>query len=419
MVKTTLNLIFFAIIGLQSIIAQNIKDETLEYKYIKLPLTPLSKSITNYQSTIFAPYEAENKKKLDQYELDKKAADVTYEKDKQDYAVKLKAAQDTYAAEMAAWEKKSMAEKVIEKQVLNENNKPVLHAPSQPYLHSVEKPILQTSYDYPSLASTYLILDGYNNQADNAVKIEVTIYGFDYTHPRQLTEVKDVASSVNGVKSVSKVTYYHIEFSYRHTMSIKVTGPDGKEIFNLTPQELNTYKIYKTGETNTSQSINEEMLVKMHEEKILQENLTFINNLVNDKIGFKRETRKTSLSYVKTKDDIYTDLLVAYNDAIAGTKLLVDDNATAKTKIQGSIDAWTNALKESDLNDRKARIDKHVTLMIYFNLLEAYFAVGDIANYEKIITTLNTLPISATERKLKESYEAIFNDLKKRKAANQ
>jgi hypothetical protein len=43
--------------------AQNIKDETVEYRYIKLPLSPLPSAIKNYQSSIFAPYEEENKKK--------------------------------------------------------------------------------------------------------------------------------------------------------------------------------------------------------------------------------------------------------------------------------------------------------------------------------------------------------------------
>lgn len=411
-------LLILCVVSCQSLIAQNVKNEAIEYKYIKLPLTPLPKTIQNYQSSVLAPYEVENKKKKDQYEAEKKAAQDEYEKEKADYPEKVRIAQDKYDAEMKEWNSKSMAEKVVEKKVLHENNKPVLHLPYQPYLKTVSPPYLRTSYDYPVLASTYLALDGYTNNPENALKIEVTLHGFDFTQPRQLTETKSELVYANGTSSTKNTNYYHTEFTYRHTMSVKVTGPDGKDLFNLSPPELNNYKIYKSDNALASQSFNQELLIKTYEEKILQDNLVFINNLVNDKIGFRRETRKTILSYVKSKGDTYTDLLVAYNDALAGLKLVIDDPEASKVKLENSIKTWQYALNESNINDRKARIDKGVTIMIYFNLLECYFAMGDTINYEKIISILNAIPISSDERKQKEEYEALFNDLKKRQIAN-
>ena len=416
--KKTITALFLLIFSYTVSIAQNIKDETVEYQYIKLPMTPLPSSVKNYQSVIIAAYEAENKKKQEQYDAEKKAADEEYQKEKEAYPAKVKAAEDRYNRELEEWKKKSFGEKVVEKQILGENNKPVKVIPSQPYLRQVADPELKTSYDYPSVANTYLRLDGFENKADNAVRIEVTMYGFDYTEPRQLSEQKSVTSYKNGQTSTGQATYYHNEFSYRHTMSVKVTTPDGKELFGLTPQVLNTYTIFKSPESTSSVPLNPQLLIKTYEEKTLQANLTLINNLVNDRIGYKREPRKTELYYVKSKDDTYKDLLTAFNEASSALKLLTDDEAAAKTKLQGAIQVWNTALLESDVKNKKARIDKDVTIAICFNLLECSFAAGDFVNAEKTMASLNSIDLSSSERKKKSEYEALFNDLKKRVLAN-
>ena len=195
------------IITFQISTAQNIKDETVEYKYIKLPLNPVPAGISNYQSTIVAPYEVDNKKKKDDYEAEKKRAEDDYQNEKAAYPAKVKEAEDKFTREMEAWKKKSLGEKVLEKQVLGENNKPIKQLPYQPYLKTVPSPELKTSYDYPVVASTYLILDGFTNKPEDAVKIDVTLYGFDYTEPRQLSEQKNVASYANGQTSTGSATF--------------------------------------------------------------------------------------------------------------------------------------------------------------------------------------------------------------------
>ena len=398
--------------------AQKIQDESIEYTYLKLPLSPLPPTIKNYRSSVFAAYEEENKKKQAQYDQDKKAADTQYEIEKAAYPASVKAAEDTYKAEMEEWKKKNPGEKVFEQKVLGENNKPVKRIPSPPSPPNVPLPNLQTSYDYPVLASTYLVLDGFTNIPENSINIEVVMYGFDYTEPRQLYESKTTTSYANGQTQTSPTMYYHNEFSYRHTMSVKVTLPDGKELMNSSPQQLNNYKIYKTPESTTAVPLNTESLIKSNEAKILNDNLTFINNMINDQIGYKRVLRQTSLGFIKSKDDLYQDLLVAFNDASSGLKILLDDEASASEKINGAISSWNKALTESNLKDKKARIDKDVTIMIHFNLLECYFALRNPEEAKKVIASLNTMNLTSQERKKKDDYEAQFNDLKKRIAIN-
>lgn len=398
--------------------AQKVKSDDIEYRYIKLPMTPLPSSIKNYQSSIVAAYEAENQKRQETYNRDLQNVDADYQKELDLYPARVKEAEDRYAAEMAEWNKKSTASKLIDKQVLGENNKPVKNLPSQPYRKTPTAPTFIKSYDYAALASTYFVLDGYQNNPDNAVRIEVTLNGFEYTAPRQVITQRSTATTVNGKSVTQQTNYYNVEFTYRHTMSVKVTSPEGKEILFLTPQELNNYKTYKSPESTKSIPINEDQLVKTYEEKILQENLIFINNLVNDKIGFTRELRKSTLSYVKSKDATYGDLTSAFNDADSGLKSLVDDSEMATNKLQNAIQTWNKALEESDVNNKKARIDQDVTIMIYFNLLEVHFALGEYDPSQKILSSLNMLSLGKSERKLKDEYEALFMDLKKRIAAN-
>ena len=58
MMKNKFFLLSLTLISFQSIFAQNTKSERIEYTYIQLPLNPLASDLKNYQSAVFAVYEA-------------------------------------------------------------------------------------------------------------------------------------------------------------------------------------------------------------------------------------------------------------------------------------------------------------------------------------------------------------------------
>jgi hypothetical protein len=140
--------------------------------------------------------------------------------------------------------------------------------------------------------------------------------------------------------------------------------------------------------------------------------------LVNDRIGYEITERETSLDYVKSKKDEYQDVTDAYNDQLLGLKSLITNETVAKEKLNKAAAQWLTILKESDVANKKARIDKDVTISIYFNLLECYFPLRNNADAEMILSTLERMDISNRERKLKEKYAALFLDLSGRKVAN-
>lgn len=392
---------------------QKIKSDQVPYSYSKPPAVSVDKSIKNYQVVMEAAYEAKNKQLQKEYEDARRAAINKYRQELAEYPALVKAADARYDKEIADYNKKSLGNKIVD------GGKPVRQIPQKPYMTEVPPPVLQQSYDYSALGSTYINLQGYTNSPDNALKVIVTLFGYDYTQPRHMDEqLEDVKLGGSG-SGAHKTTYYHTEFSYRHPMTVRVLSPDGKELLSLTPPELNSYKIYKSDATTTPQRINTDLLVKTYEEKILQENLKFINNLLNDKFAFAKVQRTATLYYIKNDDANYQDLTTAFNEASSGLIMLQQDYSAAKDKLDKACDLWNTALKEADPNNKKARINKDITLVLYFNLLEAYFAEGDSTNGQNTLEKMNTLNLSMSDRRTKIGYEMLFSELKSRQQKNQ
>jgi hypothetical protein len=398
--------------------AQNIKSEDITYNFIKLPLKPVSPKVENYNSSITAIYEAENNKLLALFEADKARAEADYQREMSEYPAKIKAADDKYEREMKAWDEKSTALKIVEKQLLNENNRPVKDYVGAPYRKTISPPVLKTSYDYPSLAATYLKIDGYKKADMNALTYQVTLQGFEHSQPMIKSEIKKEVSRVNNVSTTYDVTYYYIEYNFRHPMSVRVANTNNQDVIFLAPTELTEFKTYKSTSQKTSPSADFTFLLKKSEESILKENLSFINHLVNDQIGYEVTPRNSSLDYVKSKNDAHADIMEAYNNQMIGLKSLLTNEPLATQKLNEAVAAYKNILIESDLFDKKARIDKDVTISIHFNLLEAYFAQRKTLEAEAVLDALTQIDLSKREKKFKEKYAAAFLELTNRMAAN-
>ena len=108
----------------------------------------------------------------------------------------------------------------------------------------------------------------------------------------------------------------------------------------------------------------------------------------------------------------------AFNEASSGLLMLQQDRSTGIEKLKKACDIWNTALKESDISNKKSRINKDVTIGIYFNLLESYFAIGDAVAGQNTLGKLNTLSLSNTERVTKLGFDKLFSELKKRQSQN-
>ena len=140
--------------------------------------------------------------------------------------------------------------------------------------------------------------------------------------------------------------------------------------------------------------------------------------MVNDRIGYERTQESFELYFVKSKNESHNDLLDAFNAANLGFKMLGTNEAQGAMKLNEAIAIWNKALEESDTENKKARIDKDVTIAIYFNLLEAHFALRNTVTADEILRTLGRMDISNREKRQREAYEQAYIDLKLRMVAN-
>ncbi|HET6993201.1 MAG TPA: hypothetical protein VFJ43_17840, partial [Bacteroidia bacterium] len=183
---------------------------------------------------------------------------------------------------------------------------------------------------------------------------------------------------------------------------------------------FNQYVVVKTPETENQlpPNFDPNAYVQNLEEKSMVDNLTYINNLVNDKYGFAKITRKSVLNNVESKKMNYDDYQSAYDNAAAGYQLLATDKAGATAKLKLAIDTWEKALLESNPSDKKARVDAGVTMATRFNLVEAYTMIGDFTNAQTQLDKINSSDPDKKERHRVEELTALLTECKTRAAAN-
>lgn len=242
------------------------------------------------------------------------------------------------------------------------------------------------------------------------------------------TKVTEVTNK--GVKS--KVTTYYARVRYQHPISFKFVDKTGKVLVNRVYiddgyKELNTreYNSYKDLENNYKDEINS----KEEEE---------FNNAINDisenlwnKYAFNKYNWYILICSVKPKKFNYDNFNKATAMALTALHQLDSLNKMVKNlkdidfstypesynptlqMFKDAIQLWQEELKESDLNNRKARIDKDLTYDLYLNLTVAYIALKDFDNARKNLD--EALKIRGTWA---NAYNLELNDLKKRYHAN-
>ena len=443
MIKFTVNriaLILFTLFLSDAVVlsAQKVKDEVLKFSYHKLPSAPLNTSLKNYQSFVIATWEEKNDKlkaaheqkvaeakakyarELDEYPRKVSDAKAKHEKELAAHPAKVKEAQDRYDKEMEEYKKMSAGDKLAERMATGSAlPKPQLRTPSEPYYsepskpdyHEPSAPNFEKSYDYNVLASTYIKLLGFNKAPDNAIKITVTMYGFELTEPKINTTQGTVVEK-GGSRSVNM---YALEYSYRHPMAVKVQLPGGSEIMNTTPDALNNFVVIKGSPSSSSPSYSRDALSRTAEEKILQKNLTYIDSLVNDLYGYGLVKREVEFSFVK--GDEYPDLTQAFNETTSALLQFEGHEKQGMDALVHPIEVWEKNLAEYVPGAKKARIDDDLAYALAFNLLEAYYLSRDVEKMQAMIQRLNTMDLSSRKRKVKATYDLLLSDLKMRKEA--
>jgi hypothetical protein len=401
--------------------SQDIDNNDLSFTYIQLPITPLNKNLKNYQSVIVQKFEDLVAQKKLAYENDVKKADSEYATAVANHDKLQKEAYAKYEKDMEAWNKKPLAEQIM---YANQKPQPVLIPKPVKYIPPV--PIYPKTFDGQLLAGKYLKLNGYNNSNTNPVKITVTMFGYDYQNPVVQEKVTQKATAASGTTPAKpEIRKYYYTIKYKHMMSYKIETPDEGVITEIFPSSLDSYQDYNTNDFDSVKYLsaywqnNQKTVLEQIQDRVVNDNLNTINEEVNQKYGFNKINYATLLSVVDEKEN-YQDYKEAYVAAENGYKMIGNDvtKSAAIPELKKAIEKWENAMKESQPNNKKARVDGGVTAITILNLIEAYIWIDDYNNAKSYIDKLKTLDPSRKERHRMERLEGLLNTQKQRWEAN-
>ena len=398
-------------------LAQDIDFNDIKFDYVQLPMKPLQdKSIKNAQSKVALKYMEDINAAKGSYQDRVRKAEEDYQKAMEFYYVQVKLADEQYNTEMEAWNKKSLAEKLL----LGDKNKPQKKYISQPYKQMPVEQKYQKSFDTDMLANKYFKVEGFNN-APGGLLINVKLLGFDSQEPELQTST---VNTVNAQKQQVTITKYKYIIRYKHPMGYSAEL-NGNVLYEDYPVETTNYSSVTSQEFDNQGSLQgwwngaKDGFLANLQERVVNENCQKLSTLINNMFGYRKINHATELMTVDEKKD-YDDIKEAYNAAVSGYNALAGDatKAAALPNLRKATDIWENALKESNLESRKARIDRGVTKGLLVNLQQAYMWIDEYEKSQACYEKLIALDPDNTNKKRAERIKAMAADQKERWMAN-
>lgn len=221
---------------------------------------------------------------------------------------------------------------------------------------------------------------------------------------------EDIKEEKRGDEKV-KVPYYYYTFEYKYPMYFESRLPNEVDPFTTTfinsSDQMDSFKspkfkskseLYKWWNNNykTKQS-------ELRTEK-LNNNINALNAFLSNQFSYKVVSETINLVTVKKfKKFEYTDVNNAFETANQAYSLIQEEemlfNDEFKNKISEAIDMWQKILAESDVENKKTRINKKVTEAIYLNMYKANIYLDDFSRAELIENQANELIKNAIDKK--------------------
>ena len=397
--------------------AQDIDYNDIKFDYTQLPMKPLQdKTVKNAQSKVVLKYMDDINSAKGSYQDRVRKAEEDYQKAMEFYYVQVKLADDQYNKEMEEWNKKSLAEKIL----LGDKNKPQKKYISQPYKQMPVEQKYQKSFDTDMLSNKYFKIEGFNN-APGGLVINVKLLGFDSQEPELQTSN---VSTTNAQKQQVTITKYKYLIKYKHPMGYSAEL-NGNILYEDYPVETTNYSSVVSQEFDNQGALQswwngaKDKYLENLQERVVNENCQKLGTAINNMFGFRKINFTTELMNVDEKKD-YDDLKEAYTSAITGMNALATDMTKASSipSLKKAIDIWENAMKESNVESRKARIDRSVTKGLLINLQQAYMWVDEYDKSDACYQKLIALDPDKTNKNRAERIKSMAADLRERWNAN-
>lgn len=361
-------LLFIAVIGLRTASAQNIKTETIDYFNVQEPNQPLEKSVQTYQVQVETPYtltadevKAQSLQDFEQekanYEKLVSESKAEYEKLLANHDEAVLQAEKEYKLKMTEFNKLSLLERLA---LTDQGKKPELHTPKKPVYVQPREPF----YEEPDL-NEYLIFD------DQVLADNINLSGYEKGE-----------GGVTFVIHVSKMEFQDNggKTFYKQPTVLKVLN--GSQLL----QEKTVDGEFQFLTNSASNSIDLDRYEKTNVNKIMVE----IEKYINNEFGYIPMATQITIAYPKNNRREYDALEKAKIKAISAYRKL-NEQATLQTweRVRAELaevqKIWRSELAKADYQEKKARINKDIAKMIFFNLLRVEIS---LKNKDRAETTL-------------------------------
>jgi hypothetical protein len=395
--------------------AQNIDYANAKVDYTRLPLTPMNKSIANYQVLVIADYVQKIEQQKAAYAAASAKAETEYQKEAKKYWVQRKTDSIAYENNLNVWFRLTPQQQAV-------TPRPQLAPPSPPAKNLAPEPVYEKTFNTDLLATTAIRLEGFARLPEKALIIQLNLTGFESEEAKPSTK-KIQVKRADG-KMVDSTVYVY-SFNYRHIIKTKLIQPDGKFLIDeafgpsLNFSNYTSKTFFTAAEADNFWKASKAQETATIQESIVNDNLKLINDQLNSNYGYVPVSRNIMIAWVNEKKN-YDDFKEALNNAKNGYAVIgkKETQAQGEEYLRKAIAGWEKALAESNPKNRKARVDEDVTESLLMNLSEAYVWLNDFTKAQEYLTKLDGFKLSHKENGLKNSTKAFLAEQTPRVLAN-
>ncbi|HEY0029261.1 MAG TPA: hypothetical protein VGC65_00770 [Bacteroidia bacterium] len=387
--------------------AQNIDYANAKVDYTRLPLTPVNKSVKNYQVLMLADYLQKIEKQKTEYAGSTAKAETDYQLAIKQYWTKRKQDSLAYESSLNVWFRLTPEQQAV-------TPRPQMVQAAPPVKNGAQEPLYEKIFNTDLLGTTYIKLDGFARLPEKALILQFNLTGFEYDEPKAATQKKQIKKADG--KTVDSTVFVY-QFNYRHIVKLKIIQPDGKFLSDeaygpsLNFSTYSSKHFFTAAEADNYWKTAKASEITAVQDKIVVDNLKAINEMLNSNYGYTPTSRNVMIGYVNEKK-LYDDFKEALNNAKNGYTMIgkPETNAQGEEYLRKAITTWETAMKESNPKNKKARIDEDVTECLLMDLSEAYIWLNDFTKAQEYLTKLDAFKLSAKEKNIKNGSRAFLNE---------
>ncbi|MDC0296946.1 hypothetical protein OAK92_00080 [Crocinitomicaceae bacterium] len=354
-------LIYFTCLFCLPVTAQNIDDNFVTFNYTQLPLTSVDEGLRSYRFEVVTDVEGANMDSTSTYQI------------RLDNAVSL------YQKRMETWLSKMS---LLQQQENSSGLSQSMNYPAKPSLDLVLKPI-QHSVSTNATASGIKI-SGFNEGADGLL--------VKYT----LLPLKNMKFSYSK-KGEAANTKYDYKCSYVLQAKMEVIDPSNTVLFEkiVGGTQIKSLGKYKSTYDFAKWYMNNRTsFYSQIESEGRKAAVSGSAGALDNQFGYINKSRKAEIYSVKKyKDYDYTDVILAFDQT---SKALIQiegsrDRSEAMDALDNAREMWLTILEESNLQNKKERINAKVSAMIWCNLAEIAVWMADFNEADNQVSkTMNS-----------------------------